>query len=51
VRCLLLRTANGGLVIREVLSISRNALKPEVAILEDIDQVKTGAERKTLYLG
>jgi hypothetical protein len=51
VLCLLLRTANGGLVIREVLSISRNALKPEVAILEDIDQVKTGAERKTLYLG
>jgi hypothetical protein len=33
-------------VIREALSISRNALKPEVAILEDVDQVKTGSERK-----
>lgn len=43
-------------MIREVLSISRNALKPEVAILEDVDQVVIGVERKdfplgTLYLG
>jgi hypothetical protein len=42
VLCFVLRTAGGGLVIRDVLSISRKAFKPGVAMLGLLIWLKYG---------